>query len=139
MPTYENLPAWPRHIPIGATEADVVDRRDDIAIGKVVFVRDENTRIYLGRGREAQGPIERYYYVARLVVGKTRVSWLIGSAAAKVPFRDPSSVYGRLDVEDDLWLRQHRYQVAKAVERIKELDKLREIARLVGYSPREQD
>lgn len=138
MATYETMPPWPTRLPQGASDADIIDRRDEIAVGKVVFLRDTNNRVYIGASSlGAKGPIERHYYVPRRVVGENRISWQLSHGAhnhsGKVPKKNPSSVFGRLDVDDDIWVVEHRYKLARKIQDVKDARLLREIGKLIGY------
>jgi hypothetical protein len=133
MAGYKNgkLPPWPRHH--GKTEGKpICDRRADMAVGKVVFQRDENERVYrkpdaLGGG----GSIERYHYVPRLVESETKISWVLHTGH-KVSKKDPRFVYGIADVEDEIWKRRHRWRIESALVGAT-ADQLRQIAAIIGY------
>jgi hypothetical protein len=126
MSTYDadKLPPWPR-MPDGWSDAAIVPRRTSpLSIGAIVFVLTD-TRVYrkaAGATYGTGGPIERYRYEVRKIVGETRVSWLlasydrqVGVLCDKVPKRDLSKIYGRDDVEDVLWIGAHQHKIARAV------------------------
>jgi hypothetical protein len=115
-----------------------------IGIGSTVWWRDENSRRYEG----SSGPTERGHWREAKITGESPRMWLLIGYAGKLPKN------GRLpmdyaisseQVERNIWLREHRYMIASAVERmcwvnIKDTDMVTEkmdaIAAIVGYEPR---
>lgn len=132
---HDKLPSWPRHH--SATEGKpICDRREDLAVGKVIFQRNENERVYMHPGTfGGGGSIERYHYVPRLVESETRVSWVLNTGH-KVSKKDLRFVYGLADVEDDLWRRTHRHRIESALVTATP-DQLRQIAKIIGYEPKD--
>lgn len=133
MAGYEvgKLPPWPRHH--SATKGKpICNRRADIAVGMVIFRRDENERVYLRSGTfGGSGSIERYHYVPALVTGETRISWII-NGEHKVSKKDPRFLYGLADVEDELWRRTHRWRIEQALAAAT-VEQLREVGKIIGY------
>lgn len=126
------LPPWPVYRRQDPSRA--VRRRSEIGVGSVVFVRDINNRVYGGPGGRMS---ERHTFVAREVVGETKVSWLVGwsSNYAKYPKKDPAGVYGLDDVEDALWIDTFAWRIGDAVKRHRSADDLKTIAKLIGFEP----
>lgn len=125
-------PGWPRW---GTLEpSKVVRRRGEIAVGSMVFVRDENSRVYLDQN---SSPEPRHFFVPREVLGETSRSWLVGYAFSpdKHPKSAPIGLYGLDDVEDALWVQTHARRLADRVRSLKDADLLRAIAKIAGFEP----
>lgn len=128
----KQLPPWPEY---GSFDPNkVIRRRSEIAVGSVVFVYDQNRRVY---GSSLSGPSPRHHYRAEQVVGETSRSWLTGYAHRpdKHPKADPRALHGLDDVEDALWVSSHRYRISRKIDAISDADKLRAIAKLIGFEP----
>jgi hypothetical protein len=129
--------------------AIVPRRTTPLFVGAIVFVKTDdrvyrrrwNGRYYVAHG----GPVARYYFKPRKIVGETRVSWLIVGESwqsrhqsDKVPKRDLSSIYGRDDVEDVLWIGANQFKIAEVVRDWRESDpakarwRLEAIAQIMG-------
>lgn len=132
MGSYERgkLPAWPRYLDEHKGKP-VCERVADLAVGTVIFQRDENTRIYERHPDGFGRSIERYHYVPVLVTGETRVSWVLGNGA-KIKKSEPRWVYGLADVEEEIWSRAHRWRIEAALAGASFLQ-LRQIAAIIGY------
>jgi len=125
-------------------------------VGSSVWVFNENRRVYakgLGDGHlwSSSAPIWREHWEPLLVVGETRVSWIIGHSLKypdverKISKRDlaDGKVIGVLTSAADLdaacFVHDHGRKIADRVARIsggrKAAETLRQIAALVGYEP----
>lgn len=133
MTQLKQLPPWPEYR--GRDPSKAVRRRAEISIGSIVFVRDINYRVYGGEGHGRMS--ERHTFVARDVVGETKVSWLVGwpNQSFKVSKKDPRNVYGLDDVEDALWVDTYAWRIADALRRHTNADDLRAIAKMIGFEP----
>lgn len=123
---------WPDYGSLDPSKA--VRRRSEIAVGSVVFVHDQNHRVYTDRNG---GPNPRYHYRPERVIGETSRSWLVGwgHRPDKHPKADPCGLYGLDDVEDALWVSTQRYRIARAIEVIRDADMLRAVAKLIDFEP----
>lgn len=128
----DQAPDWPRWGSLDPSKA--ANRRSEIAVGKVVFVHDVNSRVYTRRNG---GPDYRHQFVPREVVGETSRSWLVGWSHryGKHPKADPQWLFGLEDVEDAIWRNQHAYRIGQHVGSIRDVDLLRKIAEITGFKP----
>jgi hypothetical protein len=110
-------------------------------IGQTIYVFDINRRVYPKRPPGAaylgEGPIYREHWRAEKVVGETRVSWVL-EFGRKVPkdqakARKQGVVFTAQEVDDDCWLKSHRYRIVNDISRIDDPALLRKIADLIGY------
>lgn len=128
-------PDWPRW---GSHDPELaVQRRTEIKVGAVVFTHNVNRRVYFGGTRGNERISERHHFQPEMIIGETRVSWLIGPEwrPTKYPKRDPSGLYGLADIEDRLWVESYAYRLSDAVRRCGDAEKMRQIARMVGFEP----
>jgi hypothetical protein len=136
---FDPLPTWPwRH---GDPRGNIPDRRGNAKVGDYVLVFDVNNRVYRTRGGRNNfgggGPVPRYHYVPMLVTGETSRSWLVGhsiNSATKYSKKEPG-FFGLLDVDDALWVSNHRHRLSRHLEQIRTPDTLRKVAELIGYQP----
>lgn len=80
-------------------------------------------------------PVFRYKFMPEYVVGETKLSWLVGRGPKpqKFPKKGTFNLYGLDDVEDAVWADQHQFRIRDAVGHLRDLEKLKQIADLVGY------
>ena len=133
----EKLPPWPDFR--GYDKADLIARRSEARVGALVFVYDQNVRVYrrshdFGGGC---GAIERYHYVVTRIESETRVSWILDRYGEKIPKKNPGQMYGRDDVEDAIWRRIHAHKIGDCISRMDDPDLLRKIAALIGYEAKD--
>src|SRR5436305_1541402 len=106
--TKETLPAWP-YMPFDHNGEPIAPRAADIRVGTVAFFEDQNQRVYLADKPGDLGAklLRRYHWRALVVTGETRLSWLcgVGRGCYKFP-KKAGTLIGKLDVEDQLWLRE---------------------------------
>lgn len=106
-------------------------------IGKTVWRFDRNHRVY-DKGK-ITGPIYREHWVPIVIFGETSRSWLAGYEfdPYKIPKKGPHHPFAlsEQEVEDDCWRQEHRYSISRQVERVTDVEILRKIAALVGWSP----
>jgi hypothetical protein len=113
-----------------------------VGVGSTIWLFDENRRVYASQplGR----PIWREHWRSCVIVGETRVSWILGhSHGRKISKRDlaAGTVRGVLTNEADLdaacYVNEHAHAVSERVRRLaggrKAAEVLRQIAALVGY------
>lgn len=118
---------------------------DEIAslkIGDILYNFDGNRRVYRRNeaGIASGGPIYQDHFEAVPIIGETKVSWILKRYDAKVNKKNLSSVCQFADrgfftesaMIADIWLHEHRYKIAKEVERAG-VDHLKEVARIIGY------
>jgi len=109
------------------------------ALVRHVWIFDNNRRIYppapKGRLWASGGPIYRDHWVKHEVTGETRVSY-ITKYGGKVPKKGGYGYALTIDeVEDDVWLHDHRHKIAKLVGEIQDVALLRKVAEAAGYMP----
>jgi hypothetical protein len=126
----------------------------ELAIGSTVWIFDPDRRVYsdkkLAKGQlwYSGAPIWREHWRPCVIMGETRVSWLVGHTKddtypRKISKRDlaAGTVRGVLTSEADLdaacYVQEHVYKIAERVQRISgglaAAETLRKIAALVGY------
>jgi hypothetical protein len=113
---------------------------ETVKVGDKVFLFDGNRRIYRKDRLVSSSPIYREHFVERLIVGETRVSWIVGMSAdtpwthAKYPKKfNPHRRFWRADqIDAAVWAHDNRYEISQEIQRIDE-DLLRKVADLIGY------
>lgn len=110
-----------------------------LRVGDILYNFDGNRRSYQpGFGG---APIYEKHFAPYIIVGETKVSWLLGNHKAKVnkktlgtstQFAD-RGYFTKTAMDADIWFNQHRHKIIREVERTG-LEQLREIARIVGYN-----
>ena len=106
----------------------------DIKVGDTLYMFDGNRRKYAPGN---SGPIYREHFYPVVVVGETPRSWLVGPewGQVKVSKKDPWSVLFTAEmVNDAVWMNEHRHRIASRVGSIRDMDVLRKIAAIVGYT-----
>jgi hypothetical protein len=119
-------------------------------VGDTVWVFDRNHRRYNygPDGRAVGGPIFREFFRETTITGETSKSWLIWGQ--KIPKaggdvrQSASGAYGSTKVymtreamEAAVFLADHRWRIAKAVEACTDTGLLRQVAAIVGYKAEE--
>lgn len=125
------LPPWPDFR--GQNKANLIQRREEARVGALVFVYDENHRVYRGSGFSSGSALERYHFIITRIESETRVSWILDRYGQKIPKKDPRAMYGAADVEDAIWQRVHSWRIADQLKRV-DAATLRKIAELIGYT-----
>lgn len=119
-------------------------------VGKVVWVFQADRRVYHRdpiTGHSKGGPIWREHWVEQVVLGETRVSWLVGYAAWKGSDLDrlcrklkkadgawPGVALVPKEIDDRELVHRNAYRLGEAVGRCDDAETLRTIAKLVGYT-----
>jgi hypothetical protein len=116
----------------------------EIKIGDTYFVFDRNRRVYNRdeHGRAIGGPTHRGHFRPVKVLGETKVSWLVGEhfGHIKVKKREPWLVlYTEAMVEESVWVEENRHCLARAVSSCTDVARLKEIAAILRYQPRNAD
>jgi hypothetical protein len=118
----------------------------EVKIGSTVWFFDVNHRVYPEKeGRHSSAaPIWREHWVRHHVIGETSRSWLVGSypkadpkLCAKCPKAEITTRYAltELEVDERVYCHDNGWRIAERVQRIKDARILREVARIIGYSP----
>lgn len=106
-------------------------------IGDTIWIFDTNCRVYVSAdGRSSGSPIYRKYWHETKITGESARSWI--TAYGKVPKRGPHPkwAFTAAEVDDDCWMRDHRYKITRMVESC-DLPALRKVAEIVGYKETE--
>lgn len=115
-------------------------------VGDIVYVFDQNRRRYTkpAPGRKFGEIIYREHFDRMYIVGETSRSWLLSHSAdadisqnwmyQKFPkkFDRFKRFYTAAQVDDECWKKENRYRIADEVGKCDEIEKLREIAKLLG-------
>lgn len=102
-----------------------------------VWIFDPNHRVYQkdADGRHYGSPIWRRHWCEEAIVDETSRSW-VTARGVKIPKRgaDPRRVvFSEEEVNQRAYMEEHRYRIARQVERVVDYETLRQIAALVGY------
>lgn len=107
-------------------------------IGKTVWFFDENYRTYVtdANGRSRGGPIYREHWRPVVITGETSRSW-VTDYYGKIPKKGPRVGWAltQKEVDDDCWVHSYRGHVANALHTCRNADVIREVARVLGYTP----
>lgn len=112
-----------------------------IAIGSAIWIFDQNRRIYpkAGKGRlwASGGPIYREHWTPAKITGETSRSWITDRYGRKIPKKGehPGVAFTQKEVDDAVWMHDHRYRVSELAARCQDVEIVRQIAKLVGYVP----
>ena len=115
------------------TEAAAAIRSDvGLAVGSTIWVFDGNRRIYAKDGRG--GPIYREHWRPAKITSETSRSW-ITDWGQKVPKKGerPGVCFTEKEVDEKSWVEDNHYKISDAVNRVRDHETLRAIAKLVGY------
>lgn len=98
---------------------------------------DENRRVYRKdkSGNSYGGPIWREHWRKVEIVGETSRSWLT-SCHRKVPKNGSERVcFSKQEITNQEWIHEHKYKIARLVERCHDWQVMKAIADLVGFVP----
>jgi hypothetical protein len=98
-------------------------------IGMEVWEFDDHIRVYEknAQGRSAGGPIYKHKWAKRVILGETKVSWLVGPEHAqanpgpwsnkypKKSFPPPSIKLSDAEVDQDCWVQANRWRIQERV------------------------
>lgn len=109
-----------------------------LRVGDILYNFDGNRRVYADGMRG--GPIYEKHFAQHIIVGETKVSWLVGPSFIKVNKKNLTSscqfadrgYFTKSGMDADIWFNEHRYKIVRGVERAG-LEQLKEIARIIGY------
>ncbi len=120
-----------------------------LKVGSPIWIFDANHRVYPRDGGMHSSPIWREHWRKHVIVGETRVSWLVGRHPkdgwpAKINKRKLANgelkngaLASKADVDAECFVHDHAYMIGQAVQRlsggIRAAETLRQIAALVGY------
>ena len=111
-------------------------------VGDTVFVFDALRRVYAkdDAGRPYGQPIYREYWVPRTVVSENRASLILDNGR-KIKKSDPNPgiCLNEQELNDKVWLHEHRYTVERAVATLSDVAALKQIAVLAGLSLPDSD
>lgn len=112
-----------------------------LRVGATIWTFDGNRRVY----KQGQsGPVYREYFVARVVTGENRSSWLMAgdyrvdkkTLLLKKPSSDgyfgmkPDVYLSEQEVDDACYVNDYRHQIAESVLECKDASLLRQVAAL---------
>jgi len=120
------------------TDRSTVDFLNDATVGDLVWFYDGNRNRfdpdgkYEGRGVWNLAPIK----------AETRRSFMVqyskfdrksGAPMATGGYTSPYKIRGQKEYEALVWMREHSRKIIAAVERCRDIDKLKQVAEIVGY------
>ena len=109
-------------------------------IGDTAYEFDINRRVYRRNvsGQAYGGPIYREHWRPVIITGESGKSWLldryplkIGKAKAEAAWKTAA------EVDDACWVDDHRHRIAASLHHCSDVEVLKEIARIIGYTPEE--
>ena len=100
-------------------------------VGDKVWTFNENRRVYDGSGSFGGKIIYAEHFVEREITDETPRSWIVNGK--KYSKKDPSGLYTDQQKADDIWFHDNRWKIAKLVDRCMDIEKMRQIAAIVGY------
>lgn len=110
-------------------------------IGQTVWVFDPNRRVYRknAAGCGFGAPVYREHFRPIVISGETSRSWTVGDGRwqIKIP-KAGGAVRGNIfmteaAVNDDVWIKEHKYRIESLVGRLTDVETLRKVAALIGY------
>ena len=120
-----------------------------LKVGSPIWIFDSNHRVYPRDGSMHSSPIWREHWRKHVIVGETRVSWLVGVTPndawpTKINKRNlangalaRAALASKADVDAECFVHDHAYMIGQSVQRlsggISAAETLRKIAALVGY------
>jgi hypothetical protein len=100
-------------------------------VGDEVFVFDRNNRVY----DEDKRTIYRKFYVPRVIVGETKISWLLGydetDTRPERHKKSSGSIFTARMVDDMDWMHDKRYRISEQVKSCFDVVKLKQIKELL--------
>jgi hypothetical protein len=104
-----------------------------LSFGSIVYVFDENHRVYPEDKSVSSNPIYREYFRPMKIVGETTRSWLL-SNGMKVSKKTLVGIYpNEAAVNQACWVHEHKWKIIRKTENIRDYETLRKLADLVGY------
>lgn len=102
-------------------------------IGDKVWCFDQNRRVYDGKGSFGGHIIYAGHFYESKITGETSRSWIVGQYGDKYSKKDPSGLYTDEQKADAIWMHDNRHKIAGIVDRCRDIEKMRQIAQIVGY------
>lgn len=112
-------------------------------IGDKVFYYDRDRRVYR---EDSSRPVYQEKFRETEIVGETKTAWLTtgNRKFSKKPKQSKcpeqftahhDRLFTRQDVDDAVYVYDHRHRIAERIRDVEDAGFLQEIARLVGYKP----
>ena len=108
-------------------------------IEKKVWIFDENHRVYPRdeKGRAFGNPIWRKHWVAREIVGETKLSWILRFGGQKVSKKGGRGIaFSEAEIDRLEFVEVHRRLIAEAVNKL-DYEKLKQVSDLIEYKTEE--
>lgn len=109
----------------------------EIKVGDKFFLYDMSRRVYERdeNGRAKGGPTFRGHFYEVTIEGETSKSWITNHGRTKVPKSSPfPPLYTEQMISDREWVAVHAYRISEEVRRLTDVDSLKRIAEIVGYT-----
>ena len=106
-------------------------------IGDTVYIFDINHRIYERdeNGRSKGGPIYREHFRPYVIRGEEKRSWIVCAPNSNFTRKIVKTAFKtEAEVDDDCWQNDHRVHVANMVLYCRDTEKLRAVAKVMGYA-----
>lgn len=105
------------------------------AIGDTVFIYNSNRRVYAKdeKGNQYGQPLYRQQWVTKTITSETRFSFILDDGTKIKKSTPPESVcLTRQALEDKIWLQAYLFDIERAVGRVRDVNTLKQIAKLAG-------
>ena len=104
-------------------------------IGDKVWMFDPNRRVYPRdeRGRTTGGVIYAEHFHQVEIIVETSRSWITDNYGLKASKKEPQNIFTDEQKAGMIWIHEHRYRVSDSVYRCHDVEKLRQIAQIIGY------
>lgn len=119
----------------------------EVTVGSTVWWFDPNRRVYAtdATGHRAGPPIYHEHWCETTIVSETRASWttkdrqkiLKSDRRIHDRYGIKAVKFSRAEVDADVWVHDNRRAIVDAIAAIGDVEKLKRIAEIVGYVPRE--
>lgn len=102
-----------------------------LGIGSTIWIFDQNRRVY--RDNRSR-PVYREYWRPIKITSETTRSW-ITEWGQKIPKKGEHHgvCFTEKEVDDKSWVEENRYKISEAVNRMRDAETLRAVAKLAGY------
>lgn len=105
----------------------------ELKVGDKVWRFDQNRRVYDGTGSFGGKVIYAEHFYQDVITGETSRSWIVGKYGYRVNKKTLEGIYTDEQKANDIWMHNNRYKIASIVDRCNDVEKMRQIAQIVGY------
>jgi len=112
-------------------------------VGDTIWLFDINHREYsaltpeenaIGKRYSSGGAIYRSYWVPCEIKDETSRSWVTNRGKAPKRGGHDGWAFCKSEVDDDVWVNDHRYKIVRVLQSCGDAEVIREVAGLLGYN-----